>query len=145
MSLLLNEKGRLHTLVQVLKLWGHIIYSKVKIPDLKNKGSVSQFGCCDLMDCSTPGLPVHHQFMEFTQTHLHWVGDAIQPSHPLSSPFPPALNLSQHQDLFKCQFFAWGGQSIGVSSSTSVLPMNIQDWFPLGGTGLICLPSTSLQ
>ena len=55
---------------------------------------------CDPMDCSTPGRPVHHQ-LQFTQTHVHWVGDAIQPSHPLSSPFPPALNLSQHQSLFQ--------------------------------------------
>ena len=53
------------------------------------------------MDCSTPGLPVHHQLPEFTQTHVHWVGDAIQPSHPLLSPSPPAFNLSQHQDLFQ--------------------------------------------
>ena len=53
------------------------------------------------MDCSTPGLLVHYQLLEFTQTHVHWVGDAIQPSHPLSSPSPPALNLSQHQGLFK--------------------------------------------
>ena len=53
------------------------------------------------MNCSTPGLPVHHQLPESTQTHVHWVGDAIQPSHPLSSPSPPALNLSQHQSLFK--------------------------------------------
>ena len=51
----------------------------------------------DPMDCSTPGLPVHHQLLEFTQTHVHWVGDAIQPSHPLSSPSPPTFNLSQHQ------------------------------------------------
>ena len=56
---------------------------------------------CDPTDCSTPGLPVHHQLPEFTQTHVHWVGDAIQLSHPLSSPSPPALNLSQHQGLFK--------------------------------------------
>ena len=53
------------------------------------------------MDCSTPGLPVHHQLLEFTQTHVHWVGDTIQPSHPLSTSSPPAFNLSQHQDLFK--------------------------------------------
>ena len=51
------------------------------------------------MDCSTSGLPVHHQLPEFTQTHVHWAGDAIYPSHPLSSPSPPAFNLSQHQDL----------------------------------------------
>ena len=56
---------------------------------------------CDPMDCSTPGLPVHHQLSEFTQTHVHRVGDAIKPSHPLLSPSPPAFNLSQHQDLFK--------------------------------------------
>ena len=55
----------------------------------------------DPMDHSTPGLPVHYQLPEFTQTHVHWVSDAIQPSHPLSSPSPPAFNLSQHQSLFK--------------------------------------------
>ena len=56
---------------------------------------------CDPMNRSTPGLPVHHQFPEFTQTHVHRVGDAIQPSHPLSSPSPPAPNPSQHQSLFQ--------------------------------------------
>ena len=56
---------------------------------------------CNPMDFSTPGLPDYHQLSEFTQTHVHWVGDAIQPSHPLSSPSPPALNLSQHQGLFQ--------------------------------------------
>ena len=55
----------------------------------------------DPMDCSTPGLPVHHQFLEPTQTHVHWVSDAIQPSHPLSSPSPPTFNLSQHQSVFQ--------------------------------------------
>ena len=55
---------------------------------------------CDPMNCSTPNLPVHHQLPEATQTHVHCVSDAIQPSHPLSSPSPPALNLSQHQSLF---------------------------------------------
>ena len=56
---------------------------------------------CDPMDCSIPGFPVLHQLLELTHTHIHWVGDAIQPSHPLSSPFLPAFNLSQHQGLFK--------------------------------------------
>ena len=55
---------------------------------------------CDPIDCSTPGFPVLHQLLEVTQSHVHQVSDAIQPSHPLSSPSPPALNLSQHQDLF---------------------------------------------
>ena len=56
---------------------------------------------CDPTDCSTPGLPVHHQLLQFTQTHVHWVSDAIQPPHPLLSPSPPAPNFSQHQGLFK--------------------------------------------
>ena len=56
---------------------------------------------CNPMDCSTPGFPVHHQLPELTQTHVHPVGDAIQPSHPLLSPSPPAFNLSQHQGLFQ--------------------------------------------
>ena len=55
---------------------------------------------CDPMDCSTPGFPFHHQFLEPAQTHVHRVGGRIQPSHPLSSPSPPAFNLSQHQSLF---------------------------------------------
>ena len=56
---------------------------------------------CNPMNHSTPGLPIHHQLLEFTQTHVHWVSDAIQPSHPLSSPSPPAPNPSQHQGLFQ--------------------------------------------
>ena len=102
---------------------------------------------CDPMDCNTPGLPVHHQLPEFTQTHVHWVSDAIQPSHPLSSLSPPAFNLSQHQGLFQwvSQFFASGGQSIGVSASASVLPGNTQDWSPLGWTGWISLQSKGLS
>ena len=165
---------------------------------------------CDPMNHSMTGLPVHHQLPESTQSHVHWVGDAIQPSHPLSSPSPPALNLSQHQGLFKwvnsspkywsfsfnispsseypglisfrmdwldlltvqgtlrsllqhhsskasllqCSAFfiiqlshpymttgKTGGQNIGTSASASVLPMNIQGWFPLGLSGLISLLS----
>ena len=73
-----------------------------------NSSSVAQSypTLCDPMDCSTPALPVHHQLPEFTQTHVHWVSDAIQPSHPLSSPSPPAFNLSQHQGLFKWVSFS---------------------------------------
>ena len=63
--------------------------------------SLSCVRLCDLMNCSTPGFPVHHQLPEFTQTHVHRVGDAIQPSHPLSSPSPPAPNPSQHLSLFQ--------------------------------------------
>ena len=72
---------------------------------------------CDPMNHSTPGLPVHHKLPEFTQTHIHRVSDAIQPSHPLSSSFPPAFNLFQHQG----QFYASGGQSIGVSALPSAV------------------------
>ena len=96
---------------------------------------------CDPMNCSTPGLPVHYQLLDFTQTHVYWVSDGIQPSHPLSSPSLNAFNLSQHQGLLMSQFFASGGQSIGVSASTSVLPMNTQDWSSLGWTGWISLQS----
>ena len=75
------------------------------------------------MNCSTPGLPVHHQLPGFTQTHVHWVGDAIQPSHPLSSPFPPAS-----ESFPMSQLFTWGGQSTGVSALGSFLPKNTQGW-----------------
>jgi len=80
------------------------------------------------MECSMPSFPVHHQLLELAQAHVHRVSDAIQPSHPLSSPSPPVFNLSQLQGLFSMnQFFASGGQSIGASASASVLPMNTQD------------------
>ena len=92
---------------------------------------------CNPMECSTPGFLVHHQLPKLVQTHVHWVRNAIQPCDPLSSPSPPTFNLSQHQGLLMSQFFPSGGQSIGVSVSASVLPMNIQDWFPIGLTGLI--------
>ena len=104
---------------------------------------------CDPMNHSTPGLPVHHQLLEFTQTHVHRVSDAIQPSHPLSSPSPPASSYSQSfpasGSFQMSQLFAWGGQSIGVSASTSVPPMNTQDWSPLGWTGWISLQSKGLS
>ena len=100
---------------------------------------------CNPMDCSTPGLPVHHQLPEFTQTQLHWVGDAIQPSHPLLSPSSCLQYFPASGSFQMSQLFASGGQSIGVSASTSVLPVNIQDWFPLGWTGWISLQSTGLS
>ena len=99
---------------------------------------------CHPMNCSTPGLPVHHQLLEFTQTHVHRVSDAIQPSHPLSSPSPPAPNPSQHQSFPISQLFAWGGRSTGVSALASVLPKNTQDWSPSDWTGWISLQSMGL-
>ena len=119
----------------------HMILSSVQF------SSVAQ-SCptlCNPMNHSTLGLPVHHQLPEFTQTHVHRVSDAIQPSHPLSSPSPPAPNPSQHQGLFQWVNSAWGGQSIGVSASASVLPMNTRDWSPLGWTGWISLQSKGLS
>ena len=89
------------------------------------------------MDCSTPGLPVHHQLLQFTQTHVHWVSDAIQPSHPLSSPSPPSLNLSQSGSFPMNQFFASGGQKLQfqlqdcLSSEYSGLISFRMDWLDL--------------
>ena len=80
----------------------HIIISFILL--VSCSVSSIQFSCvrlCDPMDCSTPGLPVHHQLLELAHTHVHQVGDAIQPFHPLSSFSPPAFNLSQHQGLFQ--------------------------------------------
>ena len=96
-------------------------------------------------DCSTPGFFVHHQFLEPTQSHVHWVGDAIQLSHPLSSPSPPAFNLSQSGSFLVSLFFASGGQRIRVPASASILPVNIQDWFPLELAGLVSLQFNRLS
>ena len=95
---------------------------------------------CDPMNRSTPGLSVHHQLPEVTQTHVHRVGDAIQPSHPLSAPSPPAPNPSQHQSFPMSQHLACG-RSIGVSALASFLPMNTQDSSHLGWTGWISFQS----
>ena len=99
---------------------------------------------CDPVDCSTPGLPVIHYLPEFAQTHVHPVGDAIQPSHPLSPPSPPG-SIFPSIRVFSNELalhIRW--PSIGVSASASVLPMNIQGCFPLGLTGLILLSKSSL-
>ena len=81
-----------------------VVFSSSFAISLTQFSSVAQLcpNPCDPMDCSTPGLPVYHQLPELTQTHVHSVSDAIQPSHPLSSPSPPTFNLSQHQGLLKC-------------------------------------------
>ena len=101
---------------------------------------------CSPVNYSTQGSPVLHYLPEFAQTHVHCVNDAIQPSHSLLSPSPPAFNLSQHQDLFHwVHLFAWGGQSIGASVSALLLPVNIQGWFPLALTALISLLSKVLS
>ena len=97
------------------------------------------------MSHSKLGLLVHRQIQESTETHVHCIGDAIEPSYPLSTPSPPPLTLSQHQDLFKWVSSLHQVAKVGVSASTSVLPINIQHWFPLGWTGLISLQSKWLS
>ena len=104
---------------------------------------------CNPMDYSMPGCPVHLQLPELTLTHVHQVSDAIQPSHPLLSPFPPTFNLSQPQGLFK-----WVSSSHQVAkilefqlpiSEFLKIPMSFQDWFPLGWTDWISLQSKGLS
>ena len=100
----------------------------------------------DPMNHSMPGLPVHHQLPDSTQTHVHWVGDVIQPSHPLSVPFSSCPQSFPTSGSFQIsQLFTSGSQNIGVSASTSVLPMNTQDWSPLEWTGWISLQSKGLS
>ena len=98
---------------------------------------------CNPMDCSTPGFPVLHYLLELAQTHVHWVGEAIQPSHPLSSPSPPAFNLSQHQRLFRWvssshQVLKYWNFSFRISSSneySGLISFRI-DWFDWLSKGL---------
>ena len=124
-----------------------LVWTEPFLPSGYQFSSVTQ-SCptlCNPIDCSSPGSPVHHQLLELTQTHIHQVSDAIQPSHPLSSPSPSAFNLSQHHGLLQ-----W------VSSSHQLAKvlefqlqhqsfLNIQDWFPLGWTGWISLQSRRLS
>ena len=100
---------------------------------------------CDLMDSSTPGFPVLHYLPEFAQIHVHWVSDAIQPSHPLLPPSPPAF-IFPNIRLFSNELALHIRRPKYWSfSSASVLPMNIQGWFPLGVTSLISLLSKGLS
>ena len=120
-----------------------------EIPQALQFSSVAQ-SCptlCDPKDCSTPGFSAHHQLPELAQTHAHqssrWchptISSSVVPFSFCLQSFPASGSFSMSQ------FFASGGPSIGVSASTAVLPMNIQDWFPLGLTGLISLQSKGLS
>ena len=101
---------------------------------------------CNPMNRSTPGLPVHHHLPEFIQTHVHRVRDAIQPSHPLSSPSPPTPNHPPASDSFPMsQLFTRGGQSTGVSALASFLPKKSQGWSPSGWTSWISSQSKGLS
>ena len=118
--------------ITALPLPKHVVHATFKNSVQFSSVAQSCPTLCDPRNRSMPGLPVHHQLPESTQTHVHCVGDAIWPSHPLTPTSPPALNLSQHQGLFK-----WVSSLHQVAKvlEASVLPMNIQDWFPLGIQG----------
>ena len=151
-----TEHKEQHSTTKVFKLYkqlhllvfklGHFdIYKRMYKPCQFSSVTQSCPTLCNPMDCSTPVLPVHHQLPQLTQTHVHWVGDAIQPSHPLPSP-SPTFNLSQQQGLFK-----WVSSSHQVAR---VLEFQLQhqsfqwifqDWFPLGLTGSPCCPRDSQE
>ena len=100
----------------------------------------------DPTDCSAPGFPVHHQLPELAQSHVHWVSDAIQPFHPLLSPSPPAFSLSQHQGLFQwVSSLHQLAKVVELQLQHQSFQWNIQDWFPLGLTGLISLQSKGIS
>ena len=127
---------------------------KPKLQGIPNKGKDCRC-CCSVaqwyptlsnpMDCSTPGFRVLHHTLELVQTHVHWVSDAIQPSHPVTpfSSCPQSFPASGSSPM--SWLLASSGQSIGASALASVLPVNIQDWFPLGWTGWISLQSKGLS
>ena len=100
---------------------------------------------CDPMNCSSPGLLVHHQIPEFTQTYVHWVGDAIQPSHPLSSPLllppiPPSIRVFYNDSALRMRWPKYWSFSFNISPSNEH-----PDWYPLGWTGWISLQSKGLS
>ena len=111
------------------KTAGESIFLSILLQDVICKGNPMLFGSvakscptfCNHVACTTPDFPVLHYLLEFAQIHAHWVGDAIQPSHPVSPSSPPAFSLSQHQGLLH-----------GRYTHFLVLPVNMQDWFPLG-------------
>ena len=100
---------------------------------------------CNPMDCSTPGFPVLHYLHEFAQTHAHWVGDAMLPSQPLTSPLLLLSIFPSIRDFCNKQLFTSGSPSIGASASATLLPVNIQGWFPLGLTDLSSLIPTQVM
>ena len=134
------------------------IWSPSKLPlEMQTKlqwdTTLQQSQCCSVaqscltlynpIDCSTPGFPVLHYLLEFAQTHVHWISDAIQPFHPVVF-FSCSLSFSASEFFPMSWLFASGGQIIGASVSVSVLPVNIQGWFHLGLTGWISLLSEGL-
>ena len=122
------------SLPEATTFWFHLPQISFTVLEFDVKGFFFSMTLCDPMDRSTPGFPVLHHLLEFVQTDVCWV-DAIQPSHSLLSPSPPAFNLSQHPGLFQ-----WVGSSHQVVKLLELqLLLNIQGWFPLGLTGFISL------
>ena len=150
----LQERAEKYTPTFFTELWNWIFtvyYTQLTIACGSNHSvqiSSVTLSCptlCSPMDCSKLDFPVHHQLLQFTQTHVHRVSDGIQPSHPVI-PFSSHLQSFPASGSFQIsQLFASGVQSIGVSASTSVLPMNTQDWSPLGQTAWISLQSKGLS
>ena len=130
------------------RAWPATVYGVTNESDTVEFSSVSQ-SCptlCNPMNYSMPGLPVHHQLPESTLIHVHWVSDAIPTISSSVVPFSFCLQSFPASGSFQMsQLFTSGGQNIGVWASTSVLPMNTQDWSPLGWTGWISLQSKGLS
>ena len=147
-NLFTKQKQINRFLNQIYGMWGKVINWEIGIDIYTLQFSSVAQSCltlCNPMNHSMPGLPVHHQLLESTQTHVHWIRGAIQPFHPLSSPSPPAFNLSQHQGLFQ-----WVSSPIRWpkywSFSFNISPSNEhQDFSPLGWTGWISLKSKGLS
>ena len=137
-------QGLLGFLCQSLSFWGQTtVYTVRPRVAAVLVQSLSHVWLFVILGSSMRGFPVLHYLLELAQTHVHRVSDAIQPSHPLSSPSPAAFLSIKVFSM--SHFFTSGGQSIGDSASASVLPMNIQGWLPLGLTGLISLLSKGLS
>ena len=123
-------------------LHGHLLISSVQFSSVAE----SCLTLCYPINRSMPGVLVNHKLPEFTQTHVHWVSDAIQPSHPLLSPSPPAPNPSQHQSLFQwVNSLHQVAKVLEFLALASVLPMNTRDWSPSEWTGWISLQSKTLK
>ena len=144
MKELILESVRYQTLSSTLATWNCMKTGRLVLP-CSSSVTQSCLTLCRPMDWSTPGFPVLHYLAEFVQTHIHWVDDAIQPSHPLR-PLLLLPSIFPRIRVFSSEWlFTSGGQTVGASPFTSVLPVNIQGWFHFELTGLISLQSTGLS
>ena len=131
-----------HLYVASIKMIQMNLFTKHKLSSVQ---SLSRVWLCNPVDCNRPGLPVHHQLPEFTQTHIHWISDAIQPSHPLLSPLLlpsifPIIKVFSNESVLHIRWPKYWSSAL-----PSILPMNIQDCFPLGWTEWISLQSKELR